>query len=92
MHCVDMSWKEGDAQLKKEGEKDLKKKAKTTVTWHDIKCKGYGKKKNDANEPLYNFNKLRRSGRTCYFSPQPKLGAPRTIEDNPIDLSDERED
>jgi hypothetical protein len=29
LHCVDMSEKQGDAQLKKEGEK---KKAKTAVT------------------------------------------------------------
>jgi len=33
--------------------------------------------------------RLRRSGRTCYFGPQPKEGAPWTIEDNPIEISDE---
>jgi len=32
------------------------------------------------------------SGRTCYFGPQPKLGVPGTVEENPIDLSDEGED
>jgi len=29
---------------------------------------------------------------TCYFGPQPKLDAPGTVEDNPIDLGVERED
>jgi hypothetical protein len=32
---------------------------------------------------------MRRSGSTCYFGPQPKAGAPRTVEDNPIDLGDD---
>ena len=39
--------------------------------------------------PVYNQSRLRRSGKTCYFDPQPKAGAPGTIEDNPIELSDE---
>jgi len=39
--------------------------------------------------PVYNQSRLRRSGKTCYFGPQPKAGAPGTIEDNPIELSDE---
>ena len=85
LHCVDMSHKKGDPQLKKE---DEKKKAKTTVTWHRIECEGT-RQKSKANVLVYNFNKMRRSGRNCYFGPQPKVGAPRTIEDNPIDLSDE---
>jgi len=50
------------------------------------------KKKNNVKVPPYNFNKLRRSGRTCYSSPQPKVGALGIVEDNPIDLSDEGED
>jgi len=37
-----MSQKQGDAQLKNEGEK---KKEKSIVTWHDIKCERSGKKK-----------------------------------------------
>ncbi|AES98890.1 hypothetical protein MTR_5g074170 [Medicago truncatula] len=39
-----MSQKQGDAQLKKEGEK---KKAKTTVTWHNIECEGSRQKKHN---------------------------------------------
>jgi len=34
----------------------------------------------------------KRSGRTYYFGPQPSVGAPGTIEDNPIDLCDEGDD
>ena len=52
-----MSQKQGDAQLKKEGEK---KKAKTIVTWHGIECKGCGQK-GKVNVPVYNFNEMRRS-------------------------------
>jgi hypothetical protein len=37
-----MSEKQGDAQLKREGEK---KKAKITMTWHDIECDESVKKK-----------------------------------------------
>jgi len=36
-----MSQNQGDAQLKREGEKE---KAKTIVTWHDIECDGSLKK------------------------------------------------
>jgi len=80
-----MSQEKGDAQLKKEGEK---KKAKTNVTWHSIECKG-SIQKSKVNVPMYNSNKMRRSGRTCYFGPQRKAGAPGTVEENPIDLSEE---
>ena len=52
------------------------------MTWHNIKCEG--SKKTNVKVPIYNFNKLRRSGRTCYFDPEPKLGAPETVEANPI--------
>ena len=83
-----MSQKQGDAQLKKEG---AIKKAKTTVTWHGIECEGSGQK-SKANVSVYNFNKMRRSGRSCYFGPQPKAGASGTVEDNSIDLSDEGDD
>jgi hypothetical protein len=40
-------------------------------------------KKKKAPKPLkkLDFNNLRRSGRTCYFGPQPKPGAPGTIPD-----------
>ena len=69
--------------MKKKGEK---KKAKTTVTWPDIKCEGFRRRrKSNAKVPVYNFNKLRRSERTCYFGPQPKVGALGIFEYNPID-------
>ena len=42
--------------------------------------------------PVYNQSGLRRSGKTCYFGPQPKEGAPGTVEDNPIKISDEGDD
>jgi len=42
--------------------------------------------------PVYNHFRLRRSGRTCYFGPQPKAGSLGTVEDNPIDLCDEEDD
>jgi len=61
-----MSQKQGDvAQLKKEGEKN---KAKSTVTWPEIKCDGSVKKSN-LKVSVYNHSRLRRSGRTCYFGP-----------------------
>jgi len=81
-----MSQKEGDAaQLKKEGEK---KKEKLTVTWPGIEC-DVSVKKSDSKVLVYNQSRLKRSGRTCYFGPQPKVGAPGTVEDNPIKLRDE---
>jgi len=89
LHRVEMSQKQGDdAQLKKEGEK---KKAKMTVTWHIIKC-DVSVKKSDSKVPVYNRSRLRRSGRTCYFGPQTKAGAPGTVEDNQVDLCDEEND
>jgi len=83
-----MSQNQGDVQLKMEGEK---KKAKSTMTWHRIECEGT-RQKSKVNVPMYNFNKMRRSGMTSYFGPQPKVGAPWTIEDSPIDLNKERDD
>jgi len=44
------------------------------------------------NVLVYNFKKMRRSGRTCYFGPQPKAGAPGTVEDNSIDLCEDEDD
>jgi len=41
---------------------------------------------------MYNQSRLRRSGRTCYFDPQPKAGAPWTVRDNPINMCDEEDD
>ncbi|GAU51502.1 hypothetical protein TSUD_413790 [Trifolium subterraneum] len=38
--------------------------------------------------PKLDFTKLRRSDRTCYFGPQPKLGEPGTLKDNPIEILD----
>jgi hypothetical protein len=46
-------------------------------------------KKSEAEVSIYNFNKLRRSGNTRYFGPQPKLGAG---DDSLIHLSDEGEE
>ena len=83
-----MSQKEDNAQLKKKGKK---KKAKTTVTWHNIKCKG-SRQNIKASVPVYNFNKIKQGGMTCYFGPHPKASAPETVNDNPIDLSDEGDD
>jgi len=84
--------KDGESQQKKEGEIEndvtqLKKKAKPIMTCHDIKCKGFQKQIN-VKMPIYNFSKLRRSGRTSYFGPQPNLGAPGTAEDNPIEIDE----
>ena len=87
---VDMSQNQNQVQLnKKEG--DDKKKTKSSVTWHIIECDGSLKKKG-LKVPIYNQSRLRRSGRTCYFGPQPKEGALCTVEDNPIDLCDEEDD
>ncbi|KEH22884.1 hypothetical protein MTR_7g061690 [Medicago truncatula] len=47
---------------------------------------------NDSKVLVYNHSRLRRSGRTCYFGPEPKAGAPGTVEDNLIDLCDEEDD
>jgi len=69
---------------------DGKKKEKSSVTWHEIVCDGSEKKKG-SKLPVYNQPRLRRSERTCYFGPQPKEGAPRTVAGNPIDLCDEEE-
>jgi len=58
------------------------------VTWHKIECDG-SVKKSDSKVSVYNHSRLRRSGRTCYFGPQPKAGALGTVKDNLIELSDE---
>jgi len=80
-----MSQNQGDVRLKNESDK---KKAKSHVIWHGIECDDSVKKSN-SKVPVYNQSRLRRSGRTCYFGPQPKESAPGTVEDNPIELSDE---
>ena len=74
---------------KKEG--DEKKKGKSHLTWYIIECDGSVKKKN-LNVSVYNQFRLRRSRRTCYFGPQPKPGAAGTVEDNPIEISDDGDD
>jgi len=85
-----MSQNHNQVQLnKKEG--DGKKKANSSVTWHGIECDG-SVKKSDLKVLVYNQSRLRRSGRTFYFGSQPKAGAPRTVEDNPIDLCDKEDD
>jgi len=75
-----MSKKEVGAELKKElkaqlSDTQVKKKAKTTMMCHDVECER-SEKTSKAKVPVYNQNKLRRSGRTYYFGPEPKLGAP----------------
>ena len=50
---------------------DDKKKEKSPMTWHIIVCDGFEKKKG-SKLPVYHQSRLRRSGRTCYFGPQPK--------------------
>jgi len=69
---------------------DDKKKEKSPMIWHIIVCDGSEKKKG-SKLPVYNQSRLRRSGRTCYFGPQPKEGASGTVARNPIDLCDEEE-
>ena len=84
-----MSQNQGKVELnKKEG--DVKKKEKSPMKWHRITCDGSVKKK-DVKVLGYNQSRVRRSGRTCYFGPQPKVGAPGTGKDNPIDLYDEED-
>ena len=63
----------------------LKKRAKTTMTWHGVRCET-STERSSAGVPKLNQSRLRRSGRTCYFGPQPKFGAPGTMETNPIDI------
>ena len=85
-----MSQNQGNVELnKKEG--DDKKKEKSPMTWHRITRDGSIKKK-DSKVLVYNQSRLRRSRMTCYFGPQPKAGAPRTIAGNPIDLCDEEDE
>ena len=81
---------QGNVQLNK-NEGDEKKKAKSPTTWHIIECDG-SVKKSDLKVPVYNHSRLRRSGRTCYFGPQPKAGTPWTVEDNPIEIRYEGDD
>ncbi|RHN70839.1 hypothetical protein MtrunA17_Chr3g0139861 [Medicago truncatula] len=88
---LDMSQNQGNVELNKKKEGDDKKKEKSPMTWHGITCDGSVKKK-DSKVLVYNHSRLRRSGRTCYFGPQPKAGAPGTVKDNPIDLCDEEYD
>jgi len=85
-----MSQNQDNVQLNK-NEGDAKKKEKLPMTWHIIVCDGSSKKK-DSKVPVYNQLRLRRSGRTCYFGPQPKEGASGTVEDNSIEISDEGDD
>jgi len=70
---------------------DEKKKEKSPMTWHGITCDG-SVKKMDLNVPVYNQSRLRRSGMTCYFGPQPKAGATGTVAGNPIDLCDDEDE
>ena len=86
---VDMSQNQGVELNKNEG--DDKKKEKSPMTWHRITCDGSVKKK-DSKVLVYNQSRLRMSGRTCYFGPQPKVGAPGTVAGNPIDLFDEEDE
>jgi hypothetical protein len=69
----------------------MRRRKKTPMTWHIIVCDGSEKKK-DLKVPVYNQSRLRRSGRTCYFGPQPKAGVSGTVAGNPIDLCDEEDE
>ena len=83
-----MSQNQGDVQLKNECEK---KKAKSTMKWHRIECDD-SVKKSKSKVPVYNHSRMRRSGMTCYFGPEPKSGALGTVKDNPINLRDDEVD
>ena len=85
---VDMSQNQNQGNV----QGDEKKKEKSPMTWHGIDCDGSGKKKKGSKLPLYNQSRLRRSGRTCYFGPQPKAGAAGTVAGNPIDLCDDEDE
>ena len=87
---VDMSQNQDNVQLNK-NEGDKKKKEKSHMISNEIVCDGSSKKK-DLKVRVYNQLRLRRSGRTCYFGPQPKEGAPGTVDDNPIEISEEGND
>jgi hypothetical protein len=63
----------------------LQKRAKTTMTWHGVRFET-STQISSAGVPKLNLSRLRRRGRTCYFGPQPKFGAPGTMEKNPIDI------
>lgn len=69
---------------------DEKNKEKSPMTWHKIVCDG-SKKKKGLKVPVYNHSRLRRSGRTCYFGPQPKEGVPGTVAGKSINLCDEED-
>jgi hypothetical protein len=53
---------------------------------------GQPEQKKKAPKPLkkLDLNHLRRRGRTTYFGPQPKHGAPGTIPGRPITIEDEQ--
>jgi len=70
------------------GVNHLKKRENTILTWHGRRCEPSNQMPS-ANVPKYNLNNIRRSDRTCYFGPQPKLGAPGTMETNPIEIRKE---
>jgi hypothetical protein len=74
---------------RKEG--DDKKKEKLPMAWHGFTCDG-SVKREDSKVPMYNQSRLRRSGRTFYFGPQPKAGAAVTVAGNPIDLCDDEDE
>ena len=69
---------------------DDKKKEKSPMTWHEIVCDGFEKKKG-SKLSVYDQSRLRRSERTCYFGTQPKEGASGTVAGNSIDLCEEEE-
>jgi len=55
------------------------------MSWKGRTCEG-SRTSSSSKVPIYNFDNLRRNGRTCYLGPQPKLGASRTMENNPIEV------
>ena len=82
-------WEEGLGLIEKGG---WKKESKNhhEMAQHEMWRFWRKEKKSNAKVHVYNFNKVRWSGRTCYFGPQLKLGALGTVDYNHIDLSDER--
>jgi len=92
-------WEEGWCSIEKGGWEESEKESKNHRDMARIKCEGSEERKKERKKQcegarllVYNFNKLRKSGRTCYFGQQPKLDVPWTIENNFIDLRDEGED
>jgi hypothetical protein len=80
------------AQPSKLASSKFKPPAKVQTNQATTSRPGQPEQKKKAPKPLkkLDFNHLRRSGRTTYFGPQPKHGAPGTIPGRPITIEDEQ--